>query len=83
MSNAVQLLAKMASDARLINPELLTQMLAEAGISQVQQQAIIAKDIDALTDTIHDLPVIRCIPILIPEDEEQESYIFNKVTVNY
>lgn len=83
MSKVVQVLAQMASDATLIKPEFLAKMLAEAGISEAQQQAIIAKDIDALTVTIHDLPAIRCIPILIPEDEEQVTTIVNQAVVNF
>ena len=83
MSKVIQVLAQIASDARLIKPEFLSEMLAEAGISQAQQQAIITKDIDALTDTIHDLPVIRCVPIFIPEDEERVTTINNQAVVNF
>jgi len=83
MSKVIQVLTQMASDATLINPELLTKMLFAAEISQKQQQAIIAKDIDALTDAIHDLPVIRCVPILIPDDEEQVITIVSQTAVNF
>ncbi|PKH88854.1 hypothetical protein [Colwellia sp. Bg11-28] len=83
MSKVIQVLAQIASDALLINQDSLTKMLLLAEISQNQKESMIAMDIDALTDSIHDLPDIKCFPIVIPEDEEHKTSIINQHLINF
>ena len=85
MSNAVQVLARMASDASLINDKSIAVMLNNSDIAEEQKQAISSKDIDTLTETIHNLPVIKCVPLVVADDEDdgQVITIVNKTAVNF
>jgi hypothetical protein len=82
MSKVINVLTHIASDAMLINQDSLAKMLIKAEISQKQKNAIIAKDIDALIDSIHDLPNIKCVPIILPEVGEHDTSVINRTAVN-
>lgn len=73
MSKVIQVLAKMASDASLTNNDNITTRLIDAEITESQKQAIEAKDLDTLTETIHDLPIIKCVPLVPAEDDDAEE----------
>lgn len=73
MSRIIQVLEIMASDASLTDNEHVKAMLVDADITESQKLAIEAKDLDTLTETIHDLPEIKCLPIVPAEDDEDET----------
>jgi len=85
MSKVIQVLAAMASDASLTNAEQVTTMLLDADITETEMKAIEAKDLDTLTETLHDLPIIKCFPMVVADDEDNEQVItiVNKKTVNF
>lgn len=85
MSKVIQVLAAMASDASLTNAEQVTTMLLDADITETEMKAIEAKDLDTLTETVHDLPIIKCFPLVVADDEDNEQVItiVNKKTVNF
>ncbi len=88
MNKAIQVLIDMASNASLIDEDNLQETLANSQLTDKQKKAIQAKDLDTLTETIHDLPVIKCIPIVPAEDDEdtqEDSEDENKVSllINY
>lgn len=74
MSKVIQVLEKLARDASLISEENRTAMLLESDITDSQQQAIVARDIDKLADSLGDLTKIKYVIPLIPaEDDEAEE----------
>lgn len=73
MSKVIQVLAEMANDASLTNEDQVMTMLVDAEITDKQKQAIEAKDLDTLTETIHDLPIIKCVPLVPAEDDDAED----------
>ncbi len=86
MSEIIQVLEKMGCDASLNNEHELTALLANADISNSQQQAIIAKDADQLAENSDEISKIRFfIPIIVAddEDEEQANKVENKTAVNF
>lgn len=85
MSKVIQILEEMASNAALTNKEQVKAILVDAEITECQKKAIEAKNIDTLTETIHDLPVIKCFPIVVADDEDeaQENTIENKTAINF
>jgi hypothetical protein len=74
MNKVIDVLAKIAEDASLVNSEKLTTVITNADISTKQQQAFFAKDSQKLAETITNFPVSMCGVILTPQDtEEQEN----------
>ncbi|PKH88855.1 hypothetical protein [Colwellia sp. Bg11-28] len=71
MSKVIKVLEKMASDASLISKADVSTMLIDTEITERQKLAIEARDLDTLTETIHDLPIIKCIPIVPAEDDDE------------
>ncbi|QBG35834.1 hypothetical protein [Litorilituus sediminis] len=83
MNQVVQVLTQLANTATLVTKEEVAQFLASTKLSKQQKIAIAAHDIDTLVETVHDLSVIKCLPILVAdEDEEQIITITNKHVVN-
>ncbi|QBG35832.1 hypothetical protein [Litorilituus sediminis] len=83
MNNVVQVLTQLANNAALITKEEVTQFLASTELSTQQKSAIAAHDIDTLVETVHDLPVIKCFPVLVADDDEEEIItITNKHVAN-
>lgn len=85
MSNVIEVLMEMASNAEMGNKQSLDAMLASANITEAQELALKTNNIDSLKETIYDLPEIRCYPILLPEDQNEEAIItlINKVAANF
>jgi len=73
MSKVIQVLAAMANDASLTNADQVTTMLVDADITEAGMKAIEAKDLDTLTEIIHDLPIIKCVPLIPAEDDDAEE----------
>lgn len=73
MSTIIQVLEQMGSDATLNNEHDITVLLANADISDCQQQAILAKDSERLGDAIAGLPVIKCFFLVPAEDDEPKK----------
>lgn len=83
MNNVVQVLTQLANNAALVTKEEVEQFLANTELSTQQKTAITAHDIDTLVETVHDLPVIKCLPILVADDDEEEIItITNKYAAN-
>ncbi|WP_157825828.1 hypothetical protein [Colwellia sp. Bg11-28] len=80
MSKVIQVLEKMARDASLLNEENITTMLTDADITNNQQQAIVARDINKLADSLSDLTKIKyVIPLIAADDDEpKESEMRNE-----
>lgn len=70
MSEVIELLAKMASDASINSERAYTELVLNADINEQQQQAILNKDIKALANTCNDLPLIQSVFIIPAEDDE-------------
>lgn len=85
MSNVVEVLMEMASNAEMGNKQSLDAMLASANITEAQEFALKTNNMDSLKESIHDLPEIRCYPILLPEDQNEEAIItlITKVAANF
>ena len=84
MSNVVEVLMEMASNAEMGNKQSLDAMLASANITEAQEFALKAHNMDSLKGTIHDLPEIKCIPILLPEDNYEEiTIVVNSEVANF
>ncbi|TPH15165.1 hypothetical protein [Litorilituus lipolyticus] len=74
MSEAIQVLVGLASNATLNNQDNITTMLAEADISLEQEKAIKAKDAKRLLDASDEISKIKFfIPIAPAEDDEPEE----------
>ena len=73
MSKVVDVLATMANDASLVNAQQLKALLANADLSTEQLKAILAKDSQALADTISKFSISMCSIVSAPEEDEQES----------
>ena len=58
MSKVIQVLETMASNASLVSEEDINTFLTTAEINTEQQQAITAKNVEQLAETIADLPKI-------------------------
>ena len=83
MNNVVQVLTQLANNAALVTKEDVAQFLASTELSTQQKSAIAAQDIDTLMETVHDLPIIKCVPILVSDDDEEEIItITNKHVAN-
>jgi hypothetical protein len=70
MNKVIDVLAKMAKDASLVNSEKLTTVITNADISTKQQQAFFAKDSQKLAETITNFPVSMCSIVAAPEDNQ-------------
>jgi CO dehydrogenase/acetyl-CoA synthase alpha subunit len=73
MNKVIDVLAKMAEDASLVNSEKLTTVITNADISTKQQQAFFAKDSQKLAKTITNFPASMCGVILTPQDTEVQE----------
>jgi hypothetical protein len=73
MNKVIDVLAKMAEDASLVNTEELTTFIANADISTEQQQVIFAKDSQKLAETITNFPASVCSLILASEDNQVQE----------
>ncbi len=83
MNNVVQVLTQLANNAALVTKEEVVQFLASTELTTQQKTAIAAQDIDTLVETMHDLPVIKCFPVVVADDDEEEIItITNKHVAN-
>ena len=73
MSKVIQVLVEMANDASLTNEDQVTTLLVDADITESQKQAIEAKDLDILIETMPDLSEIKCLPVFPAEDDEEDE----------
>ncbi|PKI17349.1 hypothetical protein [Colwellia sp. 12G3] len=71
MSNVIEVLVKMASDSSLNNDSAVTNMLVIANFTEYQVSAIISKNTERLAETIYDLPMIKCVPLMVPEESNE------------
>ncbi len=78
MNKVIDVLARMAEDASLINTEELTTFIANAGISTEQQQAFFAKDSQKLAETITNFSISMCSIVATPQQDEQDNQEENK-----
>jgi hypothetical protein len=72
MNKVIDVLAKIAEDASLVNSEELTTVITNADISTKQQQAILAKNSQKLAETITNFPTSMCSTIYAPEPEDNQ-----------
>ncbi len=83
MNQVVQVLTQLANTATLVTREEVAQFLASTELTIQQKTAIASQDIDTLVETVHDLPVIKCIPIVVADDDEEQIItITNKQAAN-
>ncbi|ALO33641.1 hypothetical protein CMT41_02095 [Colwellia sp. MT41] len=68
MNKVIEVLIQMASDSSLSNDRALTSMLVTTDLTESQVFAISSKNIERLAETIYDLPMIKCVPLMVPED---------------
>ncbi|MBL4910122.1 MAG: hypothetical protein JKX78_08965 [Alteromonadaceae bacterium] len=73
MSNIIQLLEKMGSDASLQNQQQLNNTINQADINVELKQALMAKDTDKLNRHIENYPETVCILIVKPDDAPDEQ----------
>lgn len=73
MSDVIQVLETMASDANLIDEENISRLLITAEISIEQQQAFTDKNAERLAETVSDLPEIIAHVQVLPEEDEDDK----------
>lgn len=74
MSNIINTLELLASDALYTNDGQVIELINSLSIEQKQREAILEKDSDKLAKTISDLPDIKAFAPVIPaEDDEPEE----------
>jgi hypothetical protein len=73
MSNIIQLLEKMSSDASLQNQQQFNNTIDQANINEELKQALINKDINQLTQQIKSYPELKCFAIAKPDDAPDEQ----------
>jgi hypothetical protein len=78
MIKVIDVLAKIAEDASLVNSEELATFIADAGISTEQQQAFFAKDSQKLAKTITNFSISMCSIVTTPQQEDQDNQEENK-----
>ncbi|PKG83187.1 hypothetical protein CXF85_11685 [Colwellia sp. 75C3] len=71
MSNVIEVLVKMASDSSLNNDNAVSKMLVIADLTEYQLSAISSKNTAHLAETIYDLPMIKCVPLMVPEESNE------------
>ncbi len=72
MTNTLQVLAQMASDASIQQPQDIEQLLTEHNIDAATSAAIIAKDVTSLERQLDVRPDIVCF-VVPAEDEDSEE----------
>ena len=70
MNKVIQVLETMAADALLANADKLNHFLDDAEINTQQQQAIMAQDMESLSDTLTDFSKLIAYSQVLPADEE-------------
>jgi hypothetical protein len=78
MIKVIDVLAKIAEDASLVNSEELATVIANADISTKQQQAFFAKDSQKLAETITNFSISMCSIVATPQQDEQDNQEENK-----
>ena len=73
MSNIISVLEKMASDASLKDANKINSTVKSANITDEEQQAILANDVNFLKDVSQNIPSIECFVLLPAEDDEPEE----------
>ena len=73
MSNIIQLLEKMGSNASLQNQQQLIDVIDQADIDVELKQALIEKNTNKLIMQIDSLPEIKCLAIAKPDDAPDEQ----------
>ncbi|QBG35833.1 hypothetical protein [Litorilituus sediminis] len=83
MNQVVQVLTQLANNATLVTKEEVAHFLTNSELSTQQKTAIAAHNINTLVETVHDLPVIKCVPIIVSDDDEEQIItISNKHVAN-
>ena len=70
MSKVISVLEKMASDAAMTNESAIADLVVNSNISDGQQKAIIAHDVEALVESTINLPEVKCFILVPAEDDE-------------
>ena len=85
MSKVMEVLAEMASNAAMNNQTSLNDMLASANLTEAQDLAIKTNNMDSLREAVYDLPEIKCFPLLVPKDkdEEEENNLKQEIVANF
>lgn len=84
MNNVIEVLVQMASNAKMDNKQYLNEILTNAHLTKAQDHAIQTNNVDALKKVTYDLPEIKCYPILLPEDKNEEVItLINRDVVNF
>ena len=73
MSEVIELLAKMASDASINSESAYTKLVLNADINEQQQQAFLTNNVDLLKEVSQKIPTIECFAILPAEDDDAEE----------
>ncbi len=83
MSKVIEVLAEMGSNALLKNKKELVNMIFFSTLSEKQQQAILAKDINTLTTSIYNFPQVKCFPIVLFKEKELDHASMNQNRANF
>jgi len=91
MSKIITILEKMASDSTLKDDVNITHLISEAEITKNQQQAILTRDVNQLSDSISKFPKIIAYVQILPadddapyeEEQEGEDESSNKLLTSY
>ena len=82
MSNVIQVLAKMGSDANCQSEEAINELLVSEELNSETTQAIVNKDVSSIERQLNFRSNLVCI-ILAPDDVEQTNSIFINSVVNF
>ena len=72
MSNIIQVLEKMASDAELQQQDKAAQLIEQSELSDELKQALFDRDASALESQLEDCPEIICSSVVTPEEEPSD-----------
>ncbi len=82
MSEVIQVLAQMGSDASLQSEDAVTNLLKATEFEPEITEAITNKDVISLERQLDVCPDIVCV-IFAPNDEDEVNTVINKTVVNF
>ncbi len=80
MNKVINILVKLASDASIKDCNDVLSALSKAGLTEQQFTAIHNLNLDSLKQATPNLPEIKCFPILLPEEREEDRNTDNSIS---
>jgi len=81
MQNIIEILVKLASDASLVNTAKFNKLLTDSKLNNSQVEAIIQRDVNALTKSSVGISKLSSFPIIAPINVNTEVTSEMKITL--